>query len=145
LRVGAILTHSSASSLFSPSLTLPASTAYNRFKAGSQERAQDSPTPRCRLQPPVGDAGSPVFLPVVLLSRKFTNNNRQSKENIMSSLDVAAVQQQVAAQREAIIEFLRELVAIPSMDSQIKLVGERAQVEMEKLGFMDIRFDSMGN
>ena len=31
----------------------------------------------------------------------------------MSSLDVAAIQQQVAAQREAIITFLRELVAIP--------------------------------
>ncbi len=63
----------------------------------------------------------------------------------MSSLDVAAVQQQVAQQREAILEFLRELVAIPSMDSQIKAVGERAQSEMEKLGFTDIGFDTMGN
>jgi putative selenium metabolism hydrolase len=58
---------------------------------------------------------------------------------------MAAVQQQVAQQREAILTFLRELVAIPSMDSQIGPVGERAQAEMQKLGFTDIRFDSMGN
>ncbi len=63
----------------------------------------------------------------------------------MSSIDMAAVQQQVAQQREAIVTFLRELVAIPSMDSQIGPVGERAQAEMQKLGFTDIRFDSMGN
>lgn len=63
----------------------------------------------------------------------------------MLSLDMAAVEQQVAQQSAAIITFLRELVAIPSMDSQIKLVGDRAQAEMQKLGFTDIRFDSMGN
>ena len=63
----------------------------------------------------------------------------------MSSLDVAAIQQQVAQQREEIITFLRDLVAIPSVDSQIELVGRRAQAEMAKLGFVDIRFDSMGN
>jgi putative selenium metabolism hydrolase len=31
------------------------------------------------------------------------------------------------------------------MVSQIKLVGDRAQSEMQRLGFEDIRFDSMGN
>ena len=61
------------------------------------------------------------------------------------SIDPAAVQQQVAQQRDAIINFLREIVAIPSMDSQIGPVGERVQTEMAKLGFTDIRFDSMGN
>ncbi len=59
--------------------------------------------------------------------------------------DLAKVQQQVSDHREAIIAFLRELVAIPSMDSQIGPVGERAQAEMRKLGFEDIHFDSMGN
>jgi putative selenium metabolism hydrolase len=63
----------------------------------------------------------------------------------MSLLDVAAIQQQVAQQHEEIITFLRDLVAIPSMDSQIELVGHRAQAEMAKLGFVDICFDSMGN
>jgi putative selenium metabolism hydrolase len=63
----------------------------------------------------------------------------------MPTLDMAAVQQQVAAHRDAILTFLREIIAIPSMDSQIGPVGERIQAEMARLGFRDIRFDSMGN
>ncbi|MGC9348790.1 MAG: YgeY family selenium metabolism-linked hydrolase [Anaerolineae bacterium] len=47
--------------------------------------------------------------------------------------------------QEAILRFMRDLVAIPSMDSQIREVGERAQVEMEKLGFDATWFDPMGN
>lgn len=63
----------------------------------------------------------------------------------MPSPDIAAVQQQVSQHSETIIRFLRELCAIPSMDSQIGPVGERAQEEMRKLGFDDVWFDSMGN
>lgn len=63
----------------------------------------------------------------------------------MTAQDVAAVRQAVAEQRDDIITFLRELVAIPSMDSQIGPVGERAQAEMRKLGFDATWFDSMGN
>ncbi len=63
----------------------------------------------------------------------------------MPTLDINAIQHEVSQQRDAILTFLRELVAIPSMDSQIGPVGERAQAEMRKLGFSDIRFDSMGN
>lgn len=58
---------------------------------------------------------------------------------------VSSIKQRVAAQREAIIQFLRELCAIPSADSQIKAVGERAAEEMRKLGFEEVRFDKMGN
>ena len=63
----------------------------------------------------------------------------------MSAIDVAAVQAAVAEQRDDIITFLREIVAIPSMDSQIGPVGERIQAEMRKLGFDEVRFDDMGN
>jgi len=63
----------------------------------------------------------------------------------MSTIDVAAVQAAVAEQRDDIIDFLREIVAIPSMDSQIVPVGERIQAEMRKLGFDEVRFDDMGN
>lgn len=60
--------------------------------------------------------------------------------------DLAAeIKQRVAAQREAIIQFLRELCAIPSYDSQIKAVGERAAAEMLALGFEEVFFDRMGN
>ncbi|MCC6613218.1 MAG: YgeY family selenium metabolism-linked hydrolase [Anaerolineae bacterium] len=55
------------------------------------------------------------------------------------------IHSRVAEQREAIIQFLRDLCAIPSYDSQIKAVGERAAEEMKKLGFDETWFDSMGN
>lgn len=51
----------------------------------------------------------------------------------------------VERERETIITFLRELCAIPSMDSQIGPVGERVAEEMRRLGFHKIWFDSMGN
>ncbi|NJN84763.1 MAG: YgeY family selenium metabolism-linked hydrolase [Caldilineaceae bacterium] len=63
----------------------------------------------------------------------------------MREIDIQKVQGAVAEHREAILTFLRELVAIPSMDSQIGPVGERAQAEMLKLGFDEVWFDSMGN
>jgi len=63
----------------------------------------------------------------------------------MSTVDVAAVQQQVGQVSETIVSFLRELCAIPSMDSQIGPVGERVQAEMRKLGFDEVWFDAMGN
>ena len=40
---------------------------------------------------------------------------------------------------------MREICAIPSMDSQIGPVGERIQQEMRKLGYDEVRFDKMGN
>jgi putative selenium metabolism hydrolase len=63
----------------------------------------------------------------------------------MPSVDVAAVEAQVAQYSQTIIKFLRDLCAIPSMDSQIGPVGERAKEEMRKLGFDEVWFDSMGN
>jgi putative selenium metabolism hydrolase len=49
------------------------------------------------------------------------------------------------AAREDIVRFMRDICAIPSMDGQIKDVGERIQAEMRKLGFDEVRFDKMGN
>lgn len=58
---------------------------------------------------------------------------------------VQTVHQAVEAHREAIIRFLREIVAIPSMESQLGAVGERVAEEMNRLGFDEVRFDKMGN
>jgi len=58
---------------------------------------------------------------------------------------VQEIQQRVVAQRETIIQFLRDICAIPSMDSQIGPVGERVQAEMRKLNYDEVRFDKMGN
>lgn len=55
------------------------------------------------------------------------------------------IQKRVEGSREDIIEFMRDIVAIPSMDSKIGEVGERVQAEMKKLGFDEVRFDKMGN
>ena len=63
----------------------------------------------------------------------------------MKPADVAAVQARVEAAKPKIVQFLRELCAIPSMESQIGPVGERAAVEMSALKFDEVRFDKMGN
>lgn len=65
--------------------------------------------------------------------------------NSLSQDKINAVQQKVNQQREEIIRFMREIVAIPSMNSQLKDVGERIAVEMRSLGFEEVRFDKMGN
>jgi len=58
---------------------------------------------------------------------------------------VPEIQKRVAEQHDTIIQFLRDICAIPSMDSQIGPVGERVQAEMKKLGYDEVRFDKMGN
>ena len=58
---------------------------------------------------------------------------------------VPEVQKQVAAQRNDIIKFMREICAIPSMDSKIGDVGKRVQDEMKKLKFDEVRFDKYGS
>ncbi len=56
-----------------------------------------------------------------------------------------AVQQELAQHSETMIQFLRELVAIPSYDSQIGPVGDAIGARMADLGFDEVRRDSMGN
>jgi putative selenium metabolism hydrolase len=58
---------------------------------------------------------------------------------------VKEIQTRVAQNRDDIIKFMREICAIPSMDGQLKEVGERIGAEMRKLGFDEVRFDKMGN
>jgi putative selenium metabolism hydrolase len=59
--------------------------------------------------------------------------------------EISTIRVRLKQQRELITQFLRELCAIPSYDSQIGPVGERIAQEMRKLGFVDVRFDKMGN
>ena len=47
--------------------------------------------------------------------------------------------------RGKIIQFLLDIVAIPSMDSQIGDVGNRIADEMRNLGYDEVHFDVMGN
>jgi putative selenium metabolism hydrolase len=59
--------------------------------------------------------------------------------------EINEIRKQVAENHDNIIDFLHEICAIPSMDGQLKDVGDRIQVEMSKLGFDEVRFDKMGN
>ena len=58
---------------------------------------------------------------------------------------VADVRRRVQQRRDEIIRFLRDICAIPSMDSLIGPVGECVQAEMRGLGWDEVRFDRMGN
>ena len=58
---------------------------------------------------------------------------------------IAEIQRRIQAHRDDIIHFMRDICAIPSMESQIGPVGERIQAEMRKLGYEEVRFDKMGN
>ncbi|MCY3779516.1 MAG: YgeY family selenium metabolism-linked hydrolase [Chloroflexi bacterium] len=51
----------------------------------------------------------------------------------------------VETHRQDIIRFLREICAIPSMDSQIRACGERIAEEMTGLGYDEVFWDKMGN
>ncbi len=44
-------------------------------------------------------------------------------------MTVQEIKKRVEANRENIIQFLREICAIPSMDGQLKDVGERIQAQ----------------
>jgi putative selenium metabolism hydrolase len=52
---------------------------------------------------------------------------------------------EVEKRRETIIQFMRDICAIPSMGGQLGPIGERIAEEMRRLGFDEVRFDKMGN
>jgi putative selenium metabolism hydrolase len=58
---------------------------------------------------------------------------------------IEQIKARVAEQREAMIGFMREICAIPSIMGNIGAVGQRVIEEMDRLGFEDTRFDRMGN
>ena len=58
---------------------------------------------------------------------------------------VQEIKKRVEENREDIIKFMCDICAIPSMDSQLKEVGECIGSVMTRLGFEEVRFDKMGN
>jgi putative selenium metabolism hydrolase len=55
------------------------------------------------------------------------------------------LQTRVAAHRNAMISFLRDLVAIPSYDGNIRAVAARVERELRALGFQDIHYAPYGD
>ena len=68
----------------------------------------------------------------------------KSAEKIVKD-PVQEIKRKVEDSRPDIVRFMREICAIPSMDGQLKEVGERIGAEMTALGFDEVRFDKMGN
>jgi putative selenium metabolism hydrolase len=64
---------------------------------------------------------------------------------MISADNVLQVKNRIESSRESMSRFMREICAIPSMNSQVKDVGERIATEMNSLGFVEVRFDKMGN
>ncbi len=58
---------------------------------------------------------------------------------------VNEISRRVAESEADIIQFLRDIVAIPSMDSDIEAVGQRIGEEMRRLGFDDVYVDKYGS
>ena len=58
---------------------------------------------------------------------------------------IQKLQEKIQSQRDQIIRFMREICAIPSMDSDIEAVGKRIAKEMNALHFDEVRFDKMGD
>ncbi len=58
---------------------------------------------------------------------------------------LAEVTNRVTSAETDIIQFLRDIVAIPSMNSDIEAVGKRVGEEMTKLGFDDVYVDRYGS
>lgn len=58
---------------------------------------------------------------------------------------IEQLNQRVAAVEDDLLTFFREIVAIPSMDSDIEQVGQRIGEEMKRLGFDDVYVDRYGS
>jgi len=58
---------------------------------------------------------------------------------------VRRIDEYLRSREDEMVRFLREIVAIPSYDSQIGEVGRVVGDRMRSLGFDEVRFDAMGN
>jgi putative selenium metabolism hydrolase len=56
-----------------------------------------------------------------------------------------SIKQELTRHHDTMIQFLRDIIAIPSFDSQIGPVGDAIDARMMQLGFDEVRRDSMGN
>jgi acetylornithine deacetylase/succinyl-diaminopimelate desuccinylase-like protein len=64
-----------------------------------------------------------------------------------SSIDqeIQAIRAHTEKNRDRIVQFMRDICAIPSPEGWIKDVAERIGGEMTDLGFDEVFYDSMGN
>ena len=63
----------------------------------------------------------------------------------MPNLDRDAILQLAETYTPDMTRFLREMIAIPSESAEEKDVVERVRVEMEAVGFDEVKIDPLGN
>lgn len=63
----------------------------------------------------------------------------------VTMFDSRRVLEKAESYRDAMVLFMRELIAIPSESCQEAGVVQRVKAEMEKVGFDEVRIDGMGN
>ena len=65
--------------------------------------------------------------------------------NMENSTLTHSIKSRVASHRDAMISFLRDIVAIPSYDSNIRDVAARVERELRALGFEDVHYAPYGD
>src|SRR5271169_4520020 len=65
--------------------------------------------------------------------------------NTITTIDTARLAERAQAYESDIVQFLRDLIAIPAESGQEGPVIARIRQEMEKVGFDEVRIDGMGN
>jgi putative selenium metabolism hydrolase len=73
------------------------------------------------------------------------NGERRKGGSVTHQRAIDGINEFVDRHAREMIDFLRELIKIPSFDSLIGPVGTACADRMRQLGFDEVRFDSMGN
>jgi len=63
----------------------------------------------------------------------------------VTATDIERINQYIDRRGPEMVAFLRDLIRIPSVESQIGAAGAACAERMRSLGFDEVRFDSMGN
>jgi putative selenium metabolism hydrolase len=70
---------------------------------------------------------------------------RKEGEGMPQATDVDKIKHELAKHHDEMIAFLREIIRIPSYDSQLGPVGDAIGARMRELSFDEVRRDAMGN
>ncbi|MFQ5796767.1 MAG: YgeY family selenium metabolism-linked hydrolase [Candidatus Bipolaricaulia bacterium] len=63
----------------------------------------------------------------------------------LSDQEIAKIHELASSYEQKMVQFAREMIAIPGESTQEKAVIGRAREEMERIGFDEVRVDPMGN
>ncbi|MCL2823349.1 MAG: YgeY family selenium metabolism-linked hydrolase [Polyangiaceae bacterium] len=71
--------------------------------------------------------------------------NAETTPDSVTDTATSKVKELAARDQDAVVQFLRDIVAIPSFSTQEEAVVKRIAQEMQKVGFDEVRLDAVGN